>query len=372
MNLWAIFITGLTTGALTCLAVQGGLLASVIAGQKQKELEETEAPARGISRFIKRQDWMSVGLFLVAKLGSHMVVGFLLGALGSVITLSLGMRVTFQIIAALFMIAAAMNLLNVHPIFRYIMFQPPRFMQRWVRNSARGQSFFTPIMVGALTIFVPCGVTQAMEVLAITSGNPVQGALILGVFVLGTVPLFGGIGLITAKLGELWRGAFLKVTAVALLLMALYSINGALVVLDVPFSAQRLAAAFAKQSTNESSDVNTNIKTNSNSNSNTKAWQSSKSQDSAQQDSVQKVTINVQNSGYNPKKFQVKAGTPVELTVKTNGVYSCAAAFTFRAFNINEILEPTDSQTFRFTPTKPGKYTYSCSMGMYSGVMEVI
>ena len=33
MNLWVIFITGLTVGGLTCLAVQGGLLASVIAAR---------------------------------------------------------------------------------------------------------------------------------------------------------------------------------------------------------------------------------------------------------------------------------------------------------------------------------------------------
>jgi len=31
MNLFAIFLTGLTTGGLSCLAMQGGLLASVIA-----------------------------------------------------------------------------------------------------------------------------------------------------------------------------------------------------------------------------------------------------------------------------------------------------------------------------------------------------
>lgn len=35
MNLFVIFLTGLTTGGLSCLAMQGGLLASVIANQKR-------------------------------------------------------------------------------------------------------------------------------------------------------------------------------------------------------------------------------------------------------------------------------------------------------------------------------------------------
>ena len=40
MNLLLIFLTGLTTGGLSCLAMQGGLLAGVIANQKEQEHED--------------------------------------------------------------------------------------------------------------------------------------------------------------------------------------------------------------------------------------------------------------------------------------------------------------------------------------------
>jgi len=42
MNLWIIFLTGLTTGGLSCLAVQGGLLTSIIANQKEGESDEVQ------------------------------------------------------------------------------------------------------------------------------------------------------------------------------------------------------------------------------------------------------------------------------------------------------------------------------------------
>jgi plastocyanin domain-containing protein len=87
---------------------------------------------------------------------------------------------------------------------------------------------------------------------------------------------------------------------------------------------------------------------------------------------VQKVEIQAVNAGYQPRYFKVKAGQPVELTVSTNETHSCAAAFTFKAFKIATFLGPTDSKTFTFTPTQKGKYTYACSMGMYTGTMEVI
>ena len=41
------FITGLTTGGLSCLAVQGGLLASSLANQIEKDMLVTTLPLKG-------------------------------------------------------------------------------------------------------------------------------------------------------------------------------------------------------------------------------------------------------------------------------------------------------------------------------------
>lgn len=352
MNLWAVLLIGLTTGGLSCLAMQGGLLASVIANQKEKDLTTNpKDPALKSSSF-DPGDWLPVVMFLGAKLVSHTLLGFLLGALGSVLTLSLGMRITFQLIAALFMLATALNLLNVHPIFRFMSFQPPRFMQRWVKNTTRGSSLFAPATLGFFTIFVPCGVTQAMEILAINSGNPIAGALIMFVFVLGTSPIFGLVGVATAKLSEVWRTKFLKAAALLLIFMFLYSLNGVMLVLDAPISWQKLTQGLSRDDSVAVADVS--------------------GEGRMSVADIQRVTINVVERGYDPNRIKVRAGIPVALTVQTNNVYTCAAAFTFREFGIFIILDPIDSETFMFTPTKKGKYTFACSMGMYSGTMEVI
>lgn len=354
MNLWVIFITGLTTGGLSCLAMQGGLLASVIANQKEKDIEKRPNDPSLSGKSFDKGDWMPVVIFLGAKLVSHTLFGAALGALGSVLSLSLGMRITFQAIAALFMLVTALNLLNVHPIFRFISFQPPRFMQRWVKKSTKRSSLFAPATLGFLTILVPCGITQAMEVLAISSGSIFMGALIMFVFVIGTSPIFGLVGLATAKLSEALRSKFLKFAAVLLIFMFMYSINGVLQVLDAPVSWQKMVTAISKDSSGEVVD----------------AVVGGEGLMSTEQ--IQRVHIDVVKNGYLPNRIRVSANQPVELTLQTDGVYTCASSFTFRAFNIFALLEPTDIQTFRFTPQKPGSYTFSCSMGMYTGVMEVI
>lgn len=354
MDIWAIVLIGLTTGGLSCLAMQGGLLASVIANQKEKDLQNDSNDLTLKSKSVNTSDWLPVLMFLFTKLVSHTLFGAALGALGSVLTLSLGMRIAFQIIAAVFMFATALNLLNVHPIFRFLTFQTPRFMQRWVRKSSKGSTLFAPATLGFLTVLVPCGVTQAMEVLAISSGNALSGALIMFAFVIGTSPIFGLVGFATAKLSESFRAKFLKVAAVLLIFMFLYNINGVLQVLDSPVSWQKFSAAFSREDSTYVQDATNNL------------------QGPMNTEQVQRVQITVSQNGYNPNRIKVSAGKPVELTLETKNVYTCAASFTFRAFNIFAQLAPTDKQTFTFTPSKPGKYSFSCSMGMYTGVLEVI
>ena len=52
INLIAIFLTGFFAGALTCLAVQGGLLAATIAQREQERLEDKAKEAMLCQSFL--------------------------------------------------------------------------------------------------------------------------------------------------------------------------------------------------------------------------------------------------------------------------------------------------------------------------------
>lgn len=342
MNLWLVFFTGLTSGGISCFAMQGGLLTGIIANQKKERLVSGESAAL-------YPDWVPVALFLTTKLIAHIILGFLLGSLGTVFSLSVPVQLFFQFLAALFMLATAGNLLNLHPLFRYVAFQPPKFMQRWIRRTGKSTDLFAPALLGAITIFIPCGVTQAMEVQALTSGSGLQGALVLGAFVLGTVPLFATVGIATSRLTENWRERFLRLAAAALIFMGAWGLNGVLVVLGSPLTLQKIGATvadFGSPPNNGSSAV-------------------------LSENGVQKITIQVSNSGYFPKNLTVKAGVPVELTLVSKDSYSCANAFLLRDFGIKTMLQANDQQTFTFTPEKAGKHTFTCTMGMYTGTITV-
>lgn len=366
MNLWVIFITGLTTGGLSCLAVQGGLLASAMARQvavpitetshaKRKREAQGKPPAMLTSIQVATNPWPVV-YFLAAKLISYTILGFLLGALGSVLQITPPVQAVMQIVAALFMIGTALNMLNAHPMFRYFAIQPPKALTRLVRNQAKSQEVFTPALLGVMTILIPCGVTQAMEALAISSGSPVLGALILFSFVLGTSPTFFVLGFLATKI----RGQYQKVLAVAAAILILFlgvvSLDGALNLVGLP-SPSRIVTAFLQPGGFGGFDkppagvqlVAANVV-----------------------NGVQEVTINALNTAYSPNFFSAHSGQPIRLRVKTNNTYGCTRSFVVPSQGIREILPDTGETVIDIPPQQPGFLRFVCGMGMYGGGISIL
>lgn len=324
MNLITAFITGLLAGGLSCLAVQGGLLAAVLAQDEENQ----------ILTHSRSHSALAILSFLTAKLTAYTLLGLLLGLLGSVFQLSISTRVFLQILVVIFMTGSALNLLEIHPVFRYFVIQPPRFLTRLVRNGSKSRSLFAPAFLGALTIFIPCGTTQAMMAAAIATGRPLSAAAIMFAFVLGTSPVFFGLSFLAAKLGESLKQRFMQVAAIAILLLAVFNLQSALALAGVNI--------FPVSSSSASLPVN-------------------------------EATITIGRGGYSPNTFTVKAGSQVTLHLKNIGGGGCAAAFTIPKFNIQKLVPEGQSLTVTFTaPPAPGDVSFTCSMGMYRGVIKVI
>lgn len=331
-TIWLAFLTGLTTGGLSCLAVQGGLLASSIT----------------VSGTVNR--WRHVATFLAMKLFAYTLVGYLLGALGSTLTLSPKILGTVQIMVGLFMLATAARILDLHPVFRYFVIQPPRWVYRLLKNKSRDASAFAPAFLGLLTVLMPCGITQATMAVAVASGNPIKGAAIMFAFVLGTSPIFFALGASVVEL--LQHKAFSLAAAGVVALFAILSINGGLGLRGSFYTIQNIykAATISPEALARSGGQI--AVTNS--------------------EGKQEVTIHVANSGYRSSIKTLRKDVPVRLILKTNNTLGCARAFTIPDLNISKILPTTGSETLEFTPTKSGRLAYSCSMGMYTGAFDVI
>ena len=145
------FITGITTGGLSCLAVQGGLLASSLAHQIEQDYVEQSSHHKGKAS-VRSNSAFPILLFLISKLVAYTLLGALLGWLGSYLTLSPMTRAMLMMAIGIFMIGNALRMFNVHPIFRYFSVEPPKFITRYIRRTAKGTDTFTPLFLGALTV----------------------------------------------------------------------------------------------------------------------------------------------------------------------------------------------------------------------------
>lgn len=328
---WIPFITGLTTGGVSCFAVQGGLLTSALASEEEIEVSK------------KLRVWGLV-VFLIAKLIAYTMLGVLLGIIGSRLIISPKVQGWFQIIIGIYMLITAANLINLHPFLRHFVIRPPKFIFRLLRNQAKIKSFFTPALLGILTVLIPCGVTQGMMLLAISAGNPLTSASILFAFILGTMPVFFIIGLAANELFS--HKAFLYVAALVVAVMGLVSINSGQILRGSVHTFQNYWKVMFTSEENSSSAPVVNGK--------------------------QQVTITVTSHGYKSNINTLKVGIPVELTLNTSNVASCAKAFTIPDYDIFKLLPTSGTTTLEFTPTKTGLLTFTCSMGMYSTTVNVV
>lgn len=318
-NLVVVFLTGLTTGGLSCLAVQGGLLASSVAQQAEQTFRQhIDARSTTIRTAQKRKAAPQpnqqhaaapatapkhyagmIALFLGAKLVAYTLLGFLLGWLGSVLQLTPFTQALLQLGIGIFMVGSALRMLNVHPFFRYFAIEPPAFVTRYIRRTAKNSAdhIVTPLFLGALTVLIPCGVTQVMMATAIASGSPLEGAVILFAFILGTSPLFFALAYLATQLGKTLEARFMQVVAVIVLVLGLVSINSGLTLAGAPlFPARPASVAQGKLPSSAGPTTQPGVQGNI-------------------------ITINVTDYSYEPGQVQAPANQPLHLKLVTNGTY---------------------------------------------------
>jgi sulfite exporter TauE/SafE len=339
-NLITVFLTGLLAGGLSCMAVQGGLLMATLAQSEEEKLKLK----------MKGGNALPIIAFLIAKLFAYSVLGFLLGWFGSFFQLTTQIRAILLVAVAVFMVGTAFNILEIHPIFRYFVIQPPRFLTRLVRKQSKSQALFAPAILGTFTIFIPCGTTQAMMALAIASGSPLLGAATLFAFVLGTSPVFFILGFFATKLGDIFQQKFMKLAAFAIILLAVFNINNAIALTGSRFTLENMSkniwcvfTVCEVGNTALVSQINNN------------------------------PTITIQSLGYNPNSISVKAGAQVKLKLVNTGGASCVQAFTIPSLGIQKVVPPGTSGEVDFTaPSSPTQIAFMCTMGMYRGVINVL
>ncbi len=318
------FGMGLLAAVSTCLAVTGGLLVGVASKYAEQHPDLT-----GYQKF-KPHIYFNIG-----RVVSYTLLGAGVGAIGSLITLSPMATGILTIIVSIVMVILGLKLLNLFPWMKR--FQPtmPKFIAHRIYDASHQPRKGAPFVFGALTFFLPCGFTQALQLYILSQGNAVSGALIMLAFSLGTLPGLVSLGAVSSFAQGTFKRYFLKFAGASIILLGILSINSGIVLTGnaISFPLQNEKASFY--------DLHLPVI-----------------------DGKQIVQMEVAGLDYYPAEFKIYQGVPVEWQIDGRKAQGCARVISVPRLRITEALRRDEVTTITFTPEQTGTIQFSCSMGM--------
>lgn len=324
-GLGAVFAVGLVAAVSSCTAVVSGLIVALSSAQAKQDARASFG--------VRVRPHL---LFNVGRLLGFAALGALTGLLGSAFTLSTALNGLLVIVIAVLMIGIGVNLLDVLPAGFAV--RPPRFLSRRVAALADSKNPLVPALLGAGTYFLPCGFTQSMQLLALSTGSPSRAALIMFVFALGTLPALLGIGAATSAA----KGSTLRTVSRA---------AGAVVIVIGLSNVQNGA--------------------------NLLGWVSSGPQsipvpaDVFLDNGTQVLQMEITNRAtYEPDTLSIAAGVPTRWEIEGADFMGCATTLVVPKLGLSYPMRPGYNE-IALAPLPAGTYPFTCSMGMSRGTLIV-
>ena len=182
-SLISFFGFGILAGLSSCAALVGGMVLS-LSKQWNEMYSSKDSSATKLQPHL---------LFNAGRILSYGLLGGVLGLIGSRLTFSFTVTAWLVIIVSLLMVVLGCQMLGIAAL-RKFQIGLPKFITRKIADEKKFEGRYMPFVMGAGTFFLPCGLTITAQTVALLSGNPIQGALIMGFFALGTAPMLLLIG----------------------------------------------------------------------------------------------------------------------------------------------------------------------------------
>jgi sulfite exporter TauE/SafE len=295
------------------------------------------------------------------------------GLIGEAVQLSSLSIAVLTLAVGAVMLLLGFQLTELFPRLKKLSISLPPAIGRFfgIKKEGKEYSHRGSFVAGALTFFLPCGFTQAMQLFALSTGSFTSGAMIMGAFALGTVPGLLSLGGVASAVQGSFARSFYKFTGVVVIVFAFITISNGLVLSGIKPYISSLFAGNTR--TNE--DYQRLF------NSYAQGYDSPDRPDEAGSAPVQnegnvqviKTTFLSVAEDISPKIFTVERGKPVKflVEVKENGRGCMSTIMVPGLYNRPIYLEQGKTLALEFTPERPGTYDIACAMGVTRGSIIV-
>ncbi len=211
------FVIGIIASLSTCMAVVGGLVLSISANY-----------AKGKSKVMPQV------LFHLGRLVVFFILGGVIGAIGASFQLGVWGNFILGLLVGIIMLMLGLNLLDIFGFTSRILPTLPTFISKPIVKLKNNKGPLVPVILGIATFFMPCGFTQSMQIYTLTAGSFINGALIMFVFALGTLPVLAILSITSHKIGNSkWSGVFFKTAGLVVVSFAVINILNSLAVIGI-------------------------------------------------------------------------------------------------------------------------------------------
>ena len=319
-----LFLIGMLT-SIHCVGMCGGIMISQSISKKDTSKLQVIRPAI---------------LYNAGRVIAYTFIGGLVGALGSVLSLSLAAKSAMQIFAGIFMIILGLNMAGFS-IFKKFNLKMP-WSACYVKNRPK-----TPFLVGLLNGLMPCGPLQTMQLYALGTGSAVKGALSMFLFALGTVPLMLTFGALSGLLSKGYTKKILKMSGFLVIILGVIMGNRGLALVGVGIPSFTDITENSTISSSSEADMGKAIL----------------------KDGIQEITMTVDGSGFTPNRFYIKENVPVKWIIKGDAINPCNNAIAIPTLNKEQTIKSGEN-IIEFTPGDKD-LNFSCWMGMIKGTIKV-
>ncbi len=337
MSYGLVFLIGMIASVSSCMAVTGGLLVALAAryNDANKQLTSTQRLQPHI-------------YFNVGRIISYTLLGGVIGAIGSALTLSPAINGVLIFLASAIMIVLGLQMLNLFPSLGRFQPKMPKFLAHKIHELASTGSKKGAFVLGASTFFLPCGFTQSLQLYALSKGSFVTGALTMLAFALGTLPALFSLSAISSFARGSFQRYFVKLAGVAVVFLGLVNIQYGFVLTGSDFGGGAKSASLSSDP--KPSDTTRQI--------------GQEKFSVAPTGETQIVNMKVVGLDYIPNRFTVKQGVPVEWRIDAKQADGCARVLLAPKLGIQRFLFADMPNTVTFTPQAAGEFSFNCGMGM--------
>jgi sulfite exporter TauE/SafE len=330
------FLIGLIASVSSCMAVVGGLVLSMSAN------------------FAKSGDRVRPQvLFHLGRLVSFFILGGVIGLLGSKFQLNDNGTFIISFIVAIILIILGLNLLDIFPWAKKLQLTLPSVFSAKIQGLKGLNHTLTPVLIGVVTFFLPCGFTQSMQIYTLSTGSFWIGAFTMLAFALGTLPILAILSFSTSGIkNKAWSPVFFKTAGLIVIFFGLFNLYNSLNIIGIKYGTI---------STNTStSTVETKI---------TEPKKIITSSNITIENGVQIITLQVKG-GYSPRQSVALSGIPTVIRFVTNNTFDCSIALRIPSIKLNQYLPKTGSTDINIGTQPDGTFRGSCGMGMYPFEVE--